>query len=220
MPNTPKGLPYPVATDPVSEGAAAIEALARAVDAISVVTYRKTTPKSVLNTNAETDLLNGELQLAAGVMGTNRLLRLTAWGDYIQNYTSVATLRFKLKLGAAATIVMDTSTLDLSSNISPLRYGWRIMAEVLNLGAANTQLVHYVHIMGMSNPVAMTSFSFRFATGEGIYQGRDGISHAEGFNVAAIDTAAAMNVALTVTQGYAQPTLETKLYGAVAEIIS
>ena len=32
MPNTPHGLPYPLATDPVAGGAAAIEALARAAE--------------------------------------------------------------------------------------------------------------------------------------------------------------------------------------------
>jgi hypothetical protein len=32
MPNTPRGLPYPAATDPVAAGAANIEALARAVE--------------------------------------------------------------------------------------------------------------------------------------------------------------------------------------------
>jgi hypothetical protein len=32
MPNTPNGLPYPLASDPVTQGAAAIEALARATD--------------------------------------------------------------------------------------------------------------------------------------------------------------------------------------------
>jgi hypothetical protein len=33
LPNTPHGFPYPPASDPVAQGAAAIEALARAVDA-------------------------------------------------------------------------------------------------------------------------------------------------------------------------------------------
>jgi hypothetical protein len=34
MPNTPHGYPYPLPTDPVAEGAAAIQALAEAVDAL------------------------------------------------------------------------------------------------------------------------------------------------------------------------------------------
>ena len=40
MPNTTKGLPYPNATDPVAQGAAAIQALAVAVDAKLEITGR------------------------------------------------------------------------------------------------------------------------------------------------------------------------------------
>jgi hypothetical protein len=50
-----------------------------------------------------TDLLNGEITIGAGVMGTNKLARLTAFGDYKQNSGGATNAyRFQLLLGATA----------------------------------------------------------------------------------------------------------------------
>lgn len=46
MPNTPHGLPYPPATDPVAQGAAAIQALAVAVDSYVLAQDRIAGPRS------------------------------------------------------------------------------------------------------------------------------------------------------------------------------
>ena len=50
-------------------------------DAMAYVVDRKVTSKTVNTTTTETDLLNGEITVAASALGASRALRLTARGD-------------------------------------------------------------------------------------------------------------------------------------------
>jgi hypothetical protein len=223
MPNTPKGLPYPVATDPVAGGAAAIQALAVAVDAQLRTTYRKTTPKVVAASVAETDLLNGELTVAAGALGTNRLLRITAFGDWLLNGgpTSNMIPRFKLKLGAAATPVIDTGAIgnDVRANVS--RWGWRLLAEIQNT-AAGAQAISFNLAITYNGGVGTVGTTTPLVVGEGVYAifGGIGIATAFGVNTSAIDTSVAMPVAFAVINPNSNALCETKLLAAEAEVVA
>jgi hypothetical protein len=95
--------------------------------------YRKTTSKQVVNTVTETDLLHGEITIAAGLMGTNGVLRFTAWGDQINNSGATqSTPRLKLKLGA--TTLLDTNVVAAVWSTNAARWGWRITVEIINQG--------------------------------------------------------------------------------------
>lgn len=224
MPNTPKGLPYPVATDPVAGGAAAIQALASAVDAKLYLTARKTTPKAVANTVVDTDLLNGEVTVGAGVMGIDRICRLTVSGDYENGSGAQVNFpRFKLKLGAAATVVIDTGTCTTApiSSAVGLRGGWRLVIEIANLGSAASQICYMnggVGIYSTSSSVA----SLFWPVGRGAYvlraEAQVGIAHIDGNNIAAINTAVAMPIVLSVVNPTATA-FETKLLLAFLEIM-
>src|SRR5690242_21569013 len=50
-----------------------------------LVIARKTTAKDVVNSVAETDLLNGEITVAGGQIGATGKLILTAYGDCLNN---------------------------------------------------------------------------------------------------------------------------------------
>jgi hypothetical protein len=72
--------------------------------------YRKVTPKAVVNSIAETDLLNGEITIPAGLMGISGGIRLTMMGDCVNNSAATqAAPVFKLKLGAT-TILATAAT--------------------------------------------------------------------------------------------------------------
>lgn len=183
---------------------------------------RKTTAKTVTDTVTDTDLLNGEISVAANALVTTGLLRLTAWGDWLTNTGSSTDLpRFKLKLGSTPTVVLDTNVTGTAVATSgATRYGWRIIAEVMNLGAANSQWVTIGLEIGYAR--AATGGAV-FATGEGVYDAirpsGPAVARALGANSAAIDTTAPMAVLLTVINPSATATCETKLYGALVEIL-
>lgn len=182
-------------------------------------TYRKTTAKAVNTTVAATDLLNGEITVAAGAMGTNKLLRLTAWGDWKNNSgANVAPPRIQLALGG--TVLLDSGTSGGQALTSVTRYGWRIVAEIMNLGAANVQManldISLAAVVGLNGQAD-------FATGEGIYildtPSVRGFGIAEGYGPGAKDTSAALALELKVINGSANANYETNLVGALAEIV-
>lgn len=189
---------------------------------------RKTTSKVVNNSVAETDLLNGEISIPAGALGTSGVLRLTMWGDILNN-TGAQQFgpRFKVKLGASATVVLDTNV-DDSNNagakalyFSASRWAWRFVLEVQNLGATNAQAVY---LSGESaQQVGNSGATKIFAVGEGAGAARCGTATGNGYgwsglNTAAIDTTAAMAIQFTVINPVASTSMETKLFGAVPKL--
>ncbi len=198
-----------------------VTGLDAALAALAPITYRKTTAKTVNTTTSETDLLNGDITVAANVMGTTRVLRLTAWGDYLNNTGgSVASPRLKAKLGG--TTLFDTGALATSSPSTASRNGWRVCVEIQNLGATNSQLGHFLwHLSVVGSGVAATQAAF--TTGEGtIVMGGSGsptVITAEAFNTSAVDTTAGQALALSVINPSASASCETKLFGALVEIV-
>lgn len=206
-------------------GSAAI-ALSKLATLPSSAPYRKTTAATVVNTTTETDLLNGEITVAAGAIGTTGLLRLTAFGDWKQNSGGATDVpRFKLKLGA--TTLLDTNV--TGANIVPnsaTRYPFRIEAEIMNLGAANSQ---WTTLFGdvMTGDTATAGYSGTgFATGEGltgnVVNSNSGHSlHVEyrGANSSAVDTSGACALVLSVVLPAASANCDISLKGAVVQII-
>jgi hypothetical protein len=126
----------------------------------ATTTYRKTTAKAVNTTTAATDLLNGEITIAAGVMGATGSLRLQAWGDNINNSGGAAAPpRFQLILGG--TTLLDTSATGTTTVADATRRGWSLDATILNTGAANSQASR---LSGMVFVVATAANVLAFTT--------------------------------------------------------
>lgn len=167
----------------------------------------KTTAK-VVNTNVETDLLNGEFTLAAGDLGTNRLMRLLAWGDFVCNSGGAqAPPRFRFKMGSGPTTVLDTNTGATIGNSSG-RGSWRISIELQALGATNSQWAKLIgELIQPANGGVGAAGGATFATGKGVYvvasaAGGNAFDVAmRGGDAAAIDTTASQAVLLTVLTG-------------------
>jgi hypothetical protein len=184
--------------------------------------YKKNTAKQVVNTVAETDLLNGEVTVGAGAIGANGTLRLTAWGDWTNGSgAAIAPPRFKLVLGGVT--LLDSSAMGLvMSSAGGTRFAWNARATIQNLGAANSQWSALNLQGGSGNGVG--SAVTGPAAGEGLYQA---IISAGGFGwltldlggASAIDTSVAKALQLTVINGAANANVDVTLKGALVEIL-
>ena len=182
-----------------------------------VITYRKNKPLQVVNTVTETDLLNSEIKIGAGVLGTSGVLRLTAWGDAINNSGVGQNFpRWKAKLGGT-TLIDSGLTNQWSTSASRLM--WRVSLEIVNIGVANSQWVTLIQEQAGANiPVTAAAGA---TTGEGnvnvqtvINQGR--LVEA---NSSTVDTTVAQPLAYTVTLPVANAAVDWTLKAAVVEII-
>lgn len=189
-------------------------------------TYRKTTAKAVTNTTAETDLLNSEITIPSNTMGTTNLLRLTAWGDWVQNSGASTDLpRLKVKLGSS--VLLDTGVSGQAwVAASASRWGWRIVVEILETGATNSQSVTIDGSIAHLSPSPGAAVQgHAFTTGEGSTTIFGSVSSVPlravylGWSSGAVDTTVSNALALTVINPTATATCETKLYGALVEII-
>jgi hypothetical protein len=178
--------------------------------------YRKTTAKQVVSSTVETDLLNGEITIGAGVLGTVNALRLTASGDWINNTgANQITPRFKLKLGA--TTLLDTAVIATNWSSNAARMGWKVEATIQNLGATNSQWAQLV--MDMSGFFTGAGAA-TFTTGEGINQIiTANLAKILGANAGTVDTTAAQALAFTVTLPVSNAACDVTLKQAIVEII-
>jgi hypothetical protein len=184
--------------------------------------YRKTTAKAVNTTTAATDMLNGEITVAAGAMGSTGVLRVAAWGDWLQNTGAAAAApRFQLLFGG--TTLIDTGALTASSaGFGATRFGWMIDAVIANANATNAQTAKWTHDLSCQAVTLSGSFA-AFTVGKGVLNGfgttcatQRGIAENDGF---AIDTSVAKALALNVINGSASASYETKLLGATVEVL-
>jgi hypothetical protein len=187
------------------------------VSNVSKAPYRKNTAKVVVNTTTETDLLNGEITVGANAVGVNGVLRLTAVGDLINNTGgTVATPRFKLKLGA--TTILDSGAFATIWASQNFRFPWRLDVFIQNLGAANSQWSDF-RLNGAFSTISNNAAGV--TTGEGMMQtlaadfdfkvGMSGPS--------AVDTTAAQVLALTVILPTANALEDVTLKNALVEIL-
>jgi hypothetical protein len=193
-------------------------------NAASGVTYPKTTAKTVNTTVSETDLLNGEITIGAGVLGTTGVAELTAFGDFLNDSGSNQVFpRWKLKLGG--TTLVDSGTIGATWGTAATRLPWRLSVEICNLGAANSQAVYVAMRGSATNGGAVTAHGV-LTTGEGTYfvgydssftLNRD-LMTIDGFNTAAVDTSAAKLLEFTVTLPVSSANVEAKLYSALVKV--
>ena len=88
------GTPWALIAVPVQEGVSV-------QDVVQPKTFRlvKSTTTDVVNTITLTDILDGEMAIPANLLGALGVLRLRAWGDYLNNSGATKTLRVAVLLG-------------------------------------------------------------------------------------------------------------------------
>lgn len=188
----------------------------------SLTTYRKTTAKQVLNTVTEIDLLNGEITLAAGVLGTTKVAKIDLWGDWVQNTggnSQVPTL--KLKLGATTLIAWQTSTFNVTS--SATRYAWQYSALIAAQNATNAQTCSLTGYMTSACAAATATQDNVLTTGEGVQSGvlgvnGHGMAQVSAYNSATVDTTQAQALTFTTTNASSTATYDVTLRGALVVI--
>lgn len=181
--------------------------------------YRKTSTKTVVSSVAETDLLNGEVTIGAGALAANRAIRLTAWGDWVNNTGSTQVMpRLKLKLGGATLLDLGAS-LGSTFTTAATRFPWKVVCEIANLTAA-TQWATMCGMAGVSAAASLAAFP---ATGAGyiamsVASGVGAIA-IDAAAAGAVDTTAACALALTVINGVSNASYDTTLKAALVEIV-
>lgn len=184
---------------------------------VAAITYRKVTPKTVAGTIVATDLLNGEITIGAGVMGTDKMLRLTAICDWLNNSGGTPNApRIQLVLGGIT--LLDTNGVGAAVS-SATRGPLIIEAEIQNLAAANAQDA-FLKMFGNNGGGFGASVQANYVTGEGSYNVLGGSQlYAEGFGTGAVNTVPATALQLNVINGSNSAAYETKLSSALIEII-
>ena len=97
----------------------------------------KSTQKEIVNSGGVIDLLNGEITIPAGYMGTNGSVYGFMMGDYLNHSGSSRTLTIGMTFGAT-TIYGDTSG---SIPTNTARHNWWCEFTIANLGATNLQFM-------------------------------------------------------------------------------
>lgn len=179
------------------------------------VAFRKVTEKDIVNTVTETDLLNDELTILANQLGTNKTGRLTLEGDYLNNSGANRTLQVKVKLGAT-TLFDDTVTLVFDAD----RRALRIVVEITNLGAANSQWLGGLFALSAATNGTSGGPALGNTAGSSGGQATDlqGIV-APLRGSATEDTTANRTLKVTVTHGAAHASLSARLKHAYLEIL-
>lgn len=176
--------------------------------------FRKNTAKAVINTITETDLLNNEITLPLGVIGTTGIVKITAWGEYLNNSGAAQLLpRFKLKMQGTTLIDTNVPLNTFAANASV--FPWKIEAIIENTGAQNAQAISF---FGSITPSEGTYSTVAFATGQGRYACQSYIGSMHGTNTAAVDTSASCPMQIAVINGVANANYSTTLRGALFEV--
>lgn len=184
------------------------------------VTYRKNTTKTVANTVAATDLLNGEITIGASAMGANSIARCKFWGTHKQATAGVqGSPRFQVVLGG--TTLLDTNVLPASETANINVWGWDLTLDIANLGATNSQMERMILHLDQQFAAAVAAL---FIGGQGLYNNGasyGGYAHAvaKGYQTSAIDMTVARLLELRVVNAVADPAYDTILKGALIEII-
>lgn len=167
--------------------------------------YRKATAKDVVSTVVETDLLNGEVTLAAGILGTTRSVRVSILGDYLNNTGISATLVVKIKVGTTTLWANSATSITAAAGRRPVFLEFMVG----NQNSASVQVMAgRINFGGATAP----------ATGLGAGDG-DGPIGGPISGSASEDTTASKVVQVTATHGASSSSLSCRLQYATIEVV-
>lgn len=178
--------------------------------------YRKVTEKDVTNTVAETDLLNGDITIGAGVMSTNKTARVSLIGDIRHNSGVTGTATVRIKLGGT-TLYADDIRFDDDADRRP----FVMRFEITNLGAANSNFLAGTFFVGSAE--AATTGIGNLEAGVAA----TGTTSATASRIAAfasngatsVDTSAAVALVVTIQWSAAHANTSWKLRSGLVEVL-
>lgn len=161
-----------------------------------VVIARVNTPEINANNAAEATMLTATVE--AGTLGTTGVLKGHAYGRLITGLTNPYTFRVRAKFGGTTFFDYTFPTDSLA-----LGFQWELELKVTNMNAANAQRASARLLIG----------------GEGSSAAADvaGAAYAVGGTTLAVDTSAAKDLVVTITNSDAFATIISELHGALME---
>ena len=156
----------------------------------------------VANTTTETDLVGAVI--TAGAMGTDRCVRCTILGDYLNNTAAAQDLTLKVKLGSATLYACTRST-----SGDATRGGVRITVHLANQGGTAVQVGDVELRIG--DETAPTTGTGSFGTPRAFGN--------EALAAGTVDTTVNQTLGVTITHGVASASLSLRRTYALLEII-
>lgn len=168
---------------------------------------RLTSNVTVSNTTTESTLMS--ITVPANLMGTNRAVRMTIWGDYLNNSGSNTTFTLRVKFGST------TFFGDASGNVgtSSTRRPFTLTAVVMNKGATNAQSCMFECMLGNAASGSVAGLGDMAAAGYREFNGTNGTSDM------AIDTTADASFTTTIAHASAASTMEIVIRGGFVELL-
>lgn len=171
------------------------------------VTYRSAgNPLSdIVSTAALTTFIT---QAIAAGMGANGVLRITAQGDYLNN--SGANQGFELKSTFGGVTLFDVTWASQTTNRTQ-RMPWRMVMEIRNLNATNSQQADAFFVVG-SNTSTIT-------TGIAGLGDPAAIAHVATSGAVAVDTTASQTLVVQYAHSASNALLSMRTFGWLIEVI-
>lgn len=168
---------------------------------------RRNGTKDVVNTVAETDLFNGEIDIPANSMGNNGVVFLQAEGDYLNNSGASPTITFRFKIGATTLWAAVTAALASSA----ARGYFTLQVTIHNAGVTNVQVMTGA-VTGVSVNGAAAS------TGSGGIGTTGPVSAVLG-GTSAEDTTSTKNVAFTAQWSAANANNSVRIHRTLLSVV-
>ena len=184
-----------------------------------VIRYAKTTAKVVNTTVAATDLLNGEITLAANTLIAGKRLVADLFGDFLNTVAASPPPRIQVIVGG--TTVLDTGAAGAVYFTTAGRFPWRLNIQAMALGAANSQLwwmQFFIHkdASGPSQTYWPTGTGLIAISQPATANSASGVN--EGVGTSTVDMTASRTFVVNVINGNAGANYETRLLGALVDI--
>jgi hypothetical protein len=179
-----------------------------------VAVYHKTTAKDVTNTLTETDLLNAEITIPGGTIGTTGVVRAVLLGDYLNNGASEAPPDLRVKLGGTElwhAAAANQSVLNSNASRRPFYMEFLIH----NLGAENSQYLAGFVFLGSPGGTAGLGGGLDIA---GAVLGDGGSFSSSG--ASSVDTSASCALLVTAQFANATTTRSLRLQAAVVTVLA
>lgn len=168
------------------------------------VIQRTTTLVSVASSVTETTAVS--FPVGAGNLGTNRMLRLTVFGDYLSNGSGTSTLTLRVKYGATTLWGDVTAANAVDADVRPMRMQFELAA----LGSATSQRLQGLVLMGNVNSASVAG------------QGDIGAAETGAWPVAgtsAENSATELSLVVTVQHSLSHANTRFRMHYAVLELI-
>lgn len=119
--------------------------------AASPVQYATGTLVTISNTTTETTILTNTL--TAGILGTNKTIRINCFGDILSNHSSTDLFTIKLYLGSTTMF----SQAPAQPSTSAQRFSTRISCTIANKDSASAQLANFLYNRSTAGANQLTS---------------------------------------------------------------